>query len=563
MPYDDQRDNRALTRPTDPQPTCATANNAVWYRYTALASRDITIDSSESDHDTVIAVFAGEPGRLLQITCEDNGSDPAQLTFTATTGIAYYIMIAGQDGTSGEINVDVAFAPLPATVPPTDTATQPPSAAGLGAPLYGPGGGSLEHSDDGFVETFNAGVEVVDFIVTATFENPYALNTGSWDFGFLLRNEGGNNQFRLIIESDRGWAFINQNEDEEDRRGSGNVTSLDTSPGGSNAVTVIGIGDWGAFFVNDEFVATLDMSGRITAADITLATNIVRGNAVEGAFTRFSNFAVYEPSPAFGPADGQLLHEEDGFIEVVVADVDVRDFVVEADFSVPYARSLGSWDIGFLLRHDAVNDQIRLIVDSNGSYRILNSVDGEYTNIVEGNTSALNIRTGETNNLRVIFYGTIGVLFINDELIETFDLSLRTNSGDIRIGTGISSGNEINGSTTAYSGFTIYELPPPVPVAPGGNVGGQPPLITPTVAGGITCNARIGSGSGAANIRSGPSTEFGILYALSDGEAVVINGLARGEDNFTWWRLTGGGWIRADLVDNDSACFNLVPRVDP
>lgn len=45
---------------------------------------------------------------------------------------------------------------------------------------------------------------------------------------------------------------------------------------------------------------------------------------------------------AFGPEYGSLVHEEDDYIEEVIASVDLRDFIVEVIFFNPYAPETGS-----------------------------------------------------------------------------------------------------------------------------------------------------------------------------------------------------------------------------
>ncbi|MFC2064794.1 hypothetical protein ACFLXB_06835 [Chloroflexota bacterium] len=52
----------------------------------------------------------------------------------------------------------------------------------------------------------------------------------------------------------------------------------------------------------------------------------------------------------YGPEDNDLIHQDDELVKTNCSRVDLRDFMVEADFVNPYSSSFGNWDIGFLIR---------------------------------------------------------------------------------------------------------------------------------------------------------------------------------------------------------------------
>ena len=80
--------------------------------------------------------------------------------------------------------------------------------------VYGPSSGDLAHkADDDLVEIYDAGVNLRDFILEVRLFNPYPLSLGSWDYGFLLRHEGQNIQYRFIIKSDKTWVLIDSSGD--------------------------------------------------------------------------------------------------------------------------------------------------------------------------------------------------------------------------------------------------------------------------------------------------------------------------------------------------------------
>ena len=86
---------------------------------------------------------------------------------------------------------------------------------------------------------------------------------------------------------------------------------------------------------------------------------------------------------------------------------------------------------------------------------------------------------------------------------------------------------------------TVY-----VPVQPSS----PPPATTSNT------NARVGGKTGWKNIRSGPSTNYGVLGEAYTGEPIQVLGNGRDEEGYLWYRVyhpkSGtNGWIAAQLVD--------------
>ena len=73
---------------------------------------------------------------------------------------------------------------------PTPTPTQEPRTRTSGD-IFGPENGSLDHDpNDGFIPTFDSGVDVADFVAEATFTTPHAIARKTWSSGFLIRRTG-------------------------------------------------------------------------------------------------------------------------------------------------------------------------------------------------------------------------------------------------------------------------------------------------------------------------------------------------------------------------------------
>jgi hypothetical protein len=108
----------ATTEATDPVPSCTPTptSNTVWYDYTPSADGYVQADTLGSDFDTVLSVWTGTAGSLSEVACnDDNGALQSQLTFAASGGTTYHLMV-GSFATSGggslQFTVAVGSPPL-------------------------------------------------------------------------------------------------------------------------------------------------------------------------------------------------------------------------------------------------------------------------------------------------------------------------------------------------------------------------------------------------------------------------------------------------------------------
>jgi hypothetical protein len=82
---------------------------------------------------------------------------------------------------------------------------------------------------------------------------------------------------------------------------------------------------------------------------------------------------------------------------------------------------------------------------------------------------------------------------------------------------------------------------------------------TPTTStAGATSSCTVSAASGA-NLRSGPGTQFARAGALAAGTSQTVTGQAK-SDNFVWWKLESGSWVRSDVVQTAGDC-SAVPTV--
>lgn len=65
----------------------------LWYEYTPNVNTAISIDTSDADYDTFIAVWTKEGGKFVPVACNNNGAEQAALALQAEQDVTYYIEI--------------------------------------------------------------------------------------------------------------------------------------------------------------------------------------------------------------------------------------------------------------------------------------------------------------------------------------------------------------------------------------------------------------------------------------------------------------------------------------
>ena len=168
--------------------------------------------------------------------------------------------------------------------------------------VFGPTDGSIEHADDGYIDSYYADGRLADGIIEATFRNPYSDQRGSWSHGFAFREDDYGGFHAAAIDNDGNWYH-------DLRRGDGDTVDVDsgfasaiaTGGAGGNRLTLIAFGGDGWLFVNDAYIAALDLSGSAALGYASAFTNYFTVDGVAGASTRFSDFAVWTADGEHSP----------------------------------------------------------------------------------------------------------------------------------------------------------------------------------------------------------------------------------------------------------------------
>ncbi|HPC05301.1 MAG TPA: hypothetical protein PLI60_01150, partial [Anaerolineaceae bacterium] len=121
----------------------------------------------------------------------------------------------------------------------------------------------------------------------------YGTSTGNFDYGFMFRNLGGNDQFRLPIAQNSGWELaFHSGETEGVQVGSGVISNLRTGAGESNDLILIALEEKGWLFCNGSLVSELDLSSSQAKGTVVAASGLYTGNEIPGYTTDFSNFVI-------------------------------------------------------------------------------------------------------------------------------------------------------------------------------------------------------------------------------------------------------------------------------
>lgn len=73
--------------------------HSVWYVWTAPNANQVEVNTYGSNYDTVVAVWSGTCGALVEVACNDDAhfSYQSKATFTPVSGTTYYIEVMGYD----------------------------------------------------------------------------------------------------------------------------------------------------------------------------------------------------------------------------------------------------------------------------------------------------------------------------------------------------------------------------------------------------------------------------------------------------------------------------------
>ena len=313
----------------------------------------------------------------------------------------------------------------------------------------------LRHDDDGFIETLTTLDSVRNFFVSSEFEVPYDASVGDWTVGFLFRNSGGGNLSYVAVAQDGRSSHHVRHDGEDTTLESGDIGSWNQNVGDTNTVSLFVVEERGWLFVNSEYVTDLDVSSGSGEGELEVATGLFENNEVPGYSTSVSNVEAWELSILYGPQDGSLT-QDSAFIRTQEAGVDVSFAYARVEFAISDATD--TWSGGFLFRIKDQDDFLIFTVTSGSWWRVSRAAhsDERWETLEESYSYEIDVDDLILNRVEIFFVGHIAILYVNDQLLGTADISSVTTSGDVEFGYGIYRDNDP--STARFEEFTVWGL---------------------------------------------------------------------------------------------------------
>ncbi|HRA48018.1 MAG TPA: hypothetical protein PK819_08125, partial [Thermomicrobiales bacterium] len=156
--------------------------------------------------------------------------------------------------------------------------------------------------------------------------------------------------------------------------------------------------------------------------------------------------------PAYGPEEGDLDIDPDK-VTFSKSDIESADFYAEATFQNPYAGTTNQFDYGIQFR-SGPDAFLRFIVISDGTWGI---TQGTEDVLASGTYDALDdARRGE-NKLAVYADGDTVHVAVNGDYLGSATTDV-TDDGSISVGTSFLPDSIVEGETTSFTDFSIWEL---------------------------------------------------------------------------------------------------------
>jgi hypothetical protein len=157
-----------------------------------------------------------------------------------------------------------------------------------------------------------------------------------------------------------------------------------------------------------------------------------------------------------GPMDRSLVHYNDGLIKTFWAEQVTKNFILSVVQVNPYSGAFHPWDACIRFRRN-YTDEYRLTIFSNQRWTL--TLGLSTVPIASGTLGNLNIGEAETNTIYLEVLDGIASLKVNDVLVPAMDVSAYQGSGDVGIAIGSQKGDEVDGKTTLFQAFTLWNIP--------------------------------------------------------------------------------------------------------
>jgi hypothetical protein len=159
--------------------------------------------------------------------------------------------------------------------------------------VYGPEIDKLVIPESGYTAR-GANIQLRNFIAEVRFYNPYDRSEFAWDYGFLFRNLGKDDQYRLTVDSQGYLDFrLNTSTAPEKLLAHPSIEGLNLAATDSNHLRLVVNNTEAFFFVNGNYVATLDVSDMDVAGLVLVGTDFGPDLGQAGKVVRYEGFKIW------------------------------------------------------------------------------------------------------------------------------------------------------------------------------------------------------------------------------------------------------------------------------
>ncbi len=349
-------------------------------------------------------------------------------------------------------------------------------------PTAGPvsGVGDLVDQETQFLPV---GITTADFYAETAFVTPTDPPAGIWSVGFCfwIMDDTSCTEVSLAVAGTEGRWFLAANNGDGgfDMLTSGEVTTLDLTPGATNVIGLLVEGSEGTLLVNSyDPAAIITFENEPVASDVSVLTSFEAETAGEQGFMTMeivdfvawdltadqaaseldSNFALLKSiatldASVAGPTLGSLA-QNDLTIATEIAQVDLADSFVSATFFNPIDVAT-PWDFGIGIRSTAGDLDVRFIVDSNGGWTVMTGSD---TVLDSGQVDSVETLADGSNLVEITAVGDLAILAVNGFTVAEITLPADPASGSVYIGSGFFTQTTVEGRTIDFQDFEVWSL---------------------------------------------------------------------------------------------------------
>lgn len=329
---------------------------------------------------------------------------------------------------------------------------------------FGPWSGSITSKPyDNQIIYHESETNLRNLIVESVFVPPHYMSSGNrtWSLGFQLRQDTDSHH-RVVITNKKKWYhYLKESGENSILVSSGTSSNIKTASGTKNHLKMVIVEDTGWLFINGKYSAEIDMSTGGTAGDTFVVSSIFKGEEFANEKTSFENFTVRSINKVNIAPNGTIAHDPSSkMIAAGGSSIKLKNFVVEVNIENPYSPSTGSWSTGVLMRNASFNNFYALVISSKGywEHRFRSGLTENSTVLNSGQSEAIETSGKTYNQIKIIVYEGLGVFYINGILIAQLDLSENQNPGPISVIGGYYTGDQIEGMSSKYKDYKIWEI---------------------------------------------------------------------------------------------------------